>query len=51
VQVFSAVVVALGEGADGAGFFEFFEEAERHEGDDALPVGGVFPYFYTMGWG
>lgn len=43
MEVRGAVVVGWGPGADLVGSFEFFEDAEGYEGDDALAVGGMFP--------
>ena len=42
------VVVGFGPGRDLARSFEFFDNAEGHEGDDALAVGRMFPDFDAM---
>lgn len=48
VEMLGTVVVGFGPDGDFARSFEFFENAEGHEGDDALAVGRMFPDFDTV---
>jgi hypothetical protein len=41
-------MLVLGKFGNLTGLFEGFQDAKSHEGDDALAIWWMLPYFYTM---